>query len=66
MQPKVLNQDVFVNTSIKHLNLPSVIKIKNNAFGGSQLKSIIVQNCKLIEAGAFVDQYNTAQRNVQV
>ena len=54
MQPKVLKYYVFNRTAIQHLNLPSVTKIENFAFGGSKLRSLIVENCECIEEKAFM------------
>ena len=58
MQPKELKKGVFSYTPIQHLNLPSVTKIENCAFGVSKLRSLIVENCQLIEPAAFVDEEN--------
>ena len=55
MQPKVLKYDVFRCTSIQHLDLSSVTKIENYAFGSSMIRSLIVENCEKIEVEAFVD-----------
>ena len=66
MKPTVLEKDVFKYTPIQHLNLPSVTKIENYAFGSSKLKSLIVENCKIIEEVAFVDEDNIMDRKVLV
>ena len=49
MKPKILKKYVFTDTSIQFLDLPSVTKIENYAFGGSKLKSLAVKNCKIIK-----------------
>ena len=54
----MLGKDVFANTSIQHLNFPSVTKIESYAFGNSKLKSLKVENCENIEENAFVDEDN--------
>ena len=61
MQPKLLKERVFYNTSIQHLNFPSVTKIENFAFGVSKLRTLIVENCKLIEENALVDEDNIVE-----
>ena len=53
MQPKVLKEYVFKYTSIHHLNLPSVTHIENHAIVQSKLRSLIVENCELINEKAF-------------
>ena len=57
MQPNVLKKFVFADTSIQYLDFPSVTKIESYAFGNSKLKSLIVENCKFIDAEAFIDEY---------
>ena len=64
MQPKVLKYDVFAHTPIQHLNFPSVTKIEDFAFSMSKLKSLIVENCELIEERAFADEFIITERNV--
>ena len=64
MQPKVLRKSVFQNTPIQHLKLPSVTKIENFAFGISKLRTLIVDNCDVIEERAFVDQNDIVERKV--
>ena len=58
MEPKELKKDVFTHTSIEHLNLPSVVRIENYSFCRSKLKSLKVENCKLIEEQAFMNENN--------
>ena len=38
--------------------MPSVTKIENNAFSGSKLRTLVVENCEQIEEKAFGDDYN--------
>ena len=51
----VLIYIVFGNTTIQHLNFPSVSKIENYAFGVSKLRTLVVENCEFIGEKAFVD-----------
>ena len=57
----MLKSNVFRCTSIQHLKLPSVTHIENNAFGGSKLRSLIVENCECIEEEAFVELYGIVE-----
>ena len=66
MCPKVLKRDVFRFTSIQHLNFPSVTHIEDYAFGLSNLRTLIVENCELIEENAFVDSCEALFCNVKV
>ena len=50
MKPKVLKMS---QTALQHLNFPSEAKIAENAFGGSKLKYLIVENCDLITKNAL-------------
>ena len=54
----MLKRYVFNCTAIQHLNLPSVTQIENFAFGGSKLRSLVVENCEIIEENAFIDENN--------
>ena len=51
-----MKENVFAYTPFQYLHLPFVTKIDNYAFGGSKLKSLIVENCECIEEDAFVDK----------
>ena len=53
-----MKEDVFYQTSIQHINLPSVIKIENYAFSGSKLRTLIIDNCENINKNAFVNVDN--------
>ena len=61
MQPIELKEDVFTDTSIQYLNLPSVTHIENYAFGGSKLRTLIVENCQFIDERAFMDEYDIVE-----
>ena len=60
-----MKKEVFANTPIQHLNLPSVTKIENKAFIKSKLKTLIVENCEIMEEEAFIDEYINVERNVE-
>ena len=66
MQPKILENIVFTCTPIQHLNFPSVTHIKNYAFGGSKLKTLVVENCKQIGEKAFVSLFDAVRCDVKV
>ena len=62
----MLKRDVFKYTPIQHLNLPSVTHIENYAFGGSKLRSLIVENCEIIDEDAFIDPFSFIENKIQV
>ena len=66
MQPTILKNNVFANTSIQHLDLPSVKRIENFAFCGSKLRTLKVENCQFIEEKAFVGEFHNVLNDIEV